>query len=158
VPLADAWSCTNPSLGRGVSIGVVHGRVLRDALRRSDPAEPRQFALDFQDATMASVEPWYRATVRYDRHRLAEIDAHIRGNTYDPGDAEFEGIRRIQFAARLDPDCLRASLAMINVLRTPADVLAQPGILRKAQAAGAGWRDRAFPGPTRSELVAIATA
>jgi 2-polyprenyl-6-methoxyphenol hydroxylase-like FAD-dependent oxidoreductase len=158
VPLADAWSCTNPSLGRGVSLGVVHGGVLRDTLRRSDPAQPRQFALDFHEATTTSVEPWYRATVRYDRHRLAEIDAHIRGRTYEPGDTEWEGVRRIQLAAGRDPDCLRASLAMINVIRTPDEVLAQPGILGKAEAAGSGLRDRPLPGPTRSELVAIAGA
>jgi 2-polyprenyl-6-methoxyphenol hydroxylase-like FAD-dependent oxidoreductase len=158
VALADAWACTNPSLGRGVSLGVLHGRILRDTLRRSDPADARQFALDFHDATMTSVEPWYRATVRYDRHRLAEIDAHIRGRTYDPGDREWDGVRSIQFAAGRDPDCLRASLAMINVLRTPNEVLSQPGILGKAQAAGPGWRDRPFPGPTRSELIAIASA
>jgi 2-polyprenyl-6-methoxyphenol hydroxylase-like FAD-dependent oxidoreductase len=158
VTLADAWACTNPSLGRGISLGVLHGRILRDTLRRSDPADARQFALDFHDATMTSVEPWYRATVRYDRHRLAEIDAHVRGRAYDPGDAEWEAIRSIQFAAGRDPDCLRASLSMINVLRTPAEVLAQPGMVDKAQAAGRGWRDRPFPGPTRSELVAIASA
>jgi 2-polyprenyl-6-methoxyphenol hydroxylase-like FAD-dependent oxidoreductase len=158
VALADAWACTNPSLGRGVSLGVLHGRILRDTLRRSDPAAARQFALDFHDATMTGVEPWYRATVRYDRHRLAEIDARIRGLTYDPGDAEWDGIRGIQFAAGRDLECLRASLDMINVLRTPAEVLGQPGILAKAQFAGTGWREQPFPGPTRSELVAIAGA
>jgi 2-polyprenyl-6-methoxyphenol hydroxylase-like FAD-dependent oxidoreductase len=158
VALADAWACTNPSLGRGVSLGVLHGRILRDTLRRSDPASARQFALDFHGATMTGVEPWYRATVRYDRHRLAEIDAHVRGQTYDPGDPEWEGIRGIQFAAGGDADCLRASLVMINVLRTPAEVLGQPGMLDKARAAGPGWRDRPFPGPTRAELVAIASA
>jgi 2-polyprenyl-6-methoxyphenol hydroxylase-like FAD-dependent oxidoreductase len=158
VVLADAWACTNPSLGRGVSLGVLHGRILRDTLRRSDPAQARQFALDFHDATMTSVEPWYQATVRYDRHRLAEIDAHIRGRIYDPGDAEWDGVRGVQFAAGRDRDCLRASLAIINVLRTPAEVLGQPGILDKARAAGPGWRERPFPGPTRSELVAMASA
>jgi 2-polyprenyl-6-methoxyphenol hydroxylase-like FAD-dependent oxidoreductase len=158
VAIADAWACTNPSLGRGVSLGVLHGRILRDTLRRSDPADARRFALEFNDATVTSVEPWYRVTVRYDRHRLAEIDAHIRGRAYDPGDAEWEGIRSIQFAAGRDPDCLRASLAMINVLRTPAEVLRIPGLLGKARAAGPGWRERPFPGPTRAELVAIASA
>jgi 2-polyprenyl-6-methoxyphenol hydroxylase-like FAD-dependent oxidoreductase len=158
VPLGDAWACTNPSLGRGVSLAVLHGRVLRDTLRRCDPGSVRKFALAFHAATMTSVEPWYRATVRYDRHRLAEIDAHADGRTYDPGDAEWEGVRSIQYAAARDPDCLRASLAMINVLRTPAEVLGQPGILDKARAAGPAWRDRPFPGPTRPELVAIAGA
>jgi 2-polyprenyl-6-methoxyphenol hydroxylase-like FAD-dependent oxidoreductase len=158
VALADAWGCTNPSLGRGASLGVVHGRVLRDTLRRSDPREARQFALDFHQATMDSVEPWYRATLHYDRHRLAEIRAHVRGQAYHPGDAEWEAVRSLQFAAGSDPECLRASLAIINTLRTPAEVLAQPRILERARVAGDGWREVPFPGPTRSELLVLAGA
>jgi hypothetical protein len=47
---------------------------------------------------------------------------------------------------------------MINAIRTPDEVLTQPGILAKADAAGSGWRDRPLPGPTRSDLVAMAGA
>ena len=107
---------------------------------------------------MDSVEPWYRATLHYDRHRLAEIRAHVHGQAYDPGDAEWEAVRSLQFAAGRDPDCLRASLAIINTLRTPAEVLAQPGIRERARVAGVGWREAPFPGPTRSELLALAGA
>jgi 2-polyprenyl-6-methoxyphenol hydroxylase-like FAD-dependent oxidoreductase len=31
VPVGDAWACTNPSLGRGVSTGLVHALALRSA-------------------------------------------------------------------------------------------------------------------------------
>ena len=31
--LGDAWACTNPSLGRGATIGLLHARALRDAIR-----------------------------------------------------------------------------------------------------------------------------
>jgi 2-polyprenyl-6-methoxyphenol hydroxylase-like FAD-dependent oxidoreductase len=30
--LGDAWACTNPSLGRGASIGLLHACALRDLL------------------------------------------------------------------------------------------------------------------------------
>jgi 2-polyprenyl-6-methoxyphenol hydroxylase-like FAD-dependent oxidoreductase len=158
VTLADAWACTNPSLGRGVSLGVVHGRELRDTLRRSDPRDARQFTLDFHEATMNSVEPWYRATVRYDRHRLAEINAHVRGQTYEPGDPEWESIHGLQRGAARDPDLLRCNLAIINTLRTPDDVLAQPGIRERAEKENGAHGAPMVPGPSRSELLAIAAS
>ena len=35
--VGDAWACTNPSAGRGISVGLVHAQQLRDA----DAHEPR---------------------------------------------------------------------------------------------------------------------
>ena len=34
--LADSWACTNPSLGRGASIGMLHVCALRDVIREVD--------------------------------------------------------------------------------------------------------------------------
>ena len=31
--LADAWACTNPSVGRGMALGMLHARLLRDLAR-----------------------------------------------------------------------------------------------------------------------------
>jgi 2-polyprenyl-6-methoxyphenol hydroxylase-like FAD-dependent oxidoreductase len=156
VGLADAWGCTNPSLGRGISIGLLHGRVLRDTLRRSDPADAARFAADFHAATTSTVEPWYRATVRYDRHRLGEIDAEIRGAAYEPGDPWWDDVRGLQLAAGQDPDCLRANLDVVNVLRTPDEVLADPVIAGRARAAFAGRSALPAFGPSRAELLAMA--
>ena len=41
--LGDAWACTNPSLGRGVTMGLLHARRLRDVVR-SHLGDPREFA------------------------------------------------------------------------------------------------------------------
>ena len=44
IPLADAWACTNPSLGRGISMGMLHAAALRSMLREvplDDPAGTR---------------------------------------------------------------------------------------------------------------------
>jgi hypothetical protein len=62
----------------------------------------------------------------------------------------------LQLAAGGDPDCLRANLDVINVLRTPDDVLADPVIAGRARAAFAGRRDAPAFGPSRAELVAMA--
>ena len=85
--VADSWACTNPSLGRGASIGVMHAVALRDLLQdraRSTPDGAR--AALARRRPMATVEPYYRGTLDFDRHRLAEIDAGIEGKAYDPDD------------------------------------------------------------------------
>ena len=40
VAVGDAWACTNPSRGRGASIGMLHGLALRQTLRRCRPRRP----------------------------------------------------------------------------------------------------------------------
>ena len=46
--LGDAWACTNPSLGRGASIGLLHACALRDLLREVSPDEPERLARRFE--------------------------------------------------------------------------------------------------------------
>jgi len=156
VALADAWACTNPSLGRGVSIGTLHGFALRDVLRESGVGDPTAFAAAFDEATMRAVEPWYRATLSYDRHRLAEVEAEIRGVPYEADDPQWEITKSLQYAAGQDPECLRAFVSIVSVLGTPDEVLARPGLLDKVLSAGADWREAERLGPSRSELVSIA--
>ena len=40
VPVGDAWACTNPSLGRGLSIGAEHARCLRDVIETQGATDP----------------------------------------------------------------------------------------------------------------------
>src|SRR3954471_24901996 len=56
--LADSWACTNPSVGRGISIGAIHAVALRDLLR-SQPSDARELVVAWHEATLATVEPWY---------------------------------------------------------------------------------------------------
>ena len=61
VALADSWACTNPSVGRGISIGTIHAAGLRDVLHDM-PTDPVALQLQWHDVTMATAEPWYRGT------------------------------------------------------------------------------------------------
>jgi 2-polyprenyl-6-methoxyphenol hydroxylase-like FAD-dependent oxidoreductase len=153
--LADSWACTNPSLGRGASMAVVHSLALRDTLRASDASDPAAFQRSWSEATDASVEPWYRATVQFDRHRLAEIDAIIKGDTYAPDGPEWDMIQALNFAAGQDGDCLRALLSLFGLQRSPEQVLGAPGVFDKVISLGGGWRDAPRLGPDRAELLSI---
>lgn len=155
VAMADSWACSNPALGRGASIGMLHAVVLRDQLRTVGLADPAAFADAFHAATAETVEPWFRATLATDRHRIGEIEAGIRGAAYDPPDPAYQLEKALDVAAGQDPECARANLDIGLVLRTPGEVFAAPGLRDKTLRLGSGWRDAPPFGPTREELLAL---
>ena len=77
VAVGDAAVRTNPSLGRGSSIGLTQVCTLRDVLREVGPDRPAELARRFAEAIDAVVRPMYQATLDFDRHRMAEVQADI---------------------------------------------------------------------------------
>jgi 2-polyprenyl-6-methoxyphenol hydroxylase-like FAD-dependent oxidoreductase len=152
--IGDAWACTNPSLGRGASIGLLHACALRDLLREVKPDEPERLARRFDEVTQATVGPLYRATLEFDRHRLAEINAEITGQPYQPGDPAWDISKALYAAAPHDPDVLRAYTSVAALTALPADVLAEPGMLDRVISIGSTAPRYCDPGPSRTELLA----
>lgn len=155
VAVADAWACTNPSLGRGASIGMMHAQLLRDCLRAVGTDSPAALHESFSEATTREVEPWYRSTLAFDRHRLAEMKALAAGRTYEPEDPTFGLAKAMRASVLADPDCFRNFLDVAGVLATPAEVLSRPGAFDRFVEYGGDWRERPALGPTRDELVAL---
>jgi hypothetical protein len=154
--LADSWACTNPSVGRGITIGTMHGLALRDLLRAA-PSDPVEFATAWHEATMATVEPWYRTTLAFDRGRLDEVDAEIDGREFVPS-PEYEITKALANGTGKDPELLRAFMEVASVFRTGPEVLSDPALFEKVITLGAGWRDERLPGPSRDELLALVGA
>lgn len=155
VAAGDAWACSNPTVGRGASIGMLQAVLLRDTIAATGLDDPWEFAGSFHRATAETVEPWYRDTLAGDRHRLAEIDALIGGGDYRPSDPGWEIGQAFGSAAFKDPDCLRGFVAVAMLLDRAADVAARPDLFDKVIALGAGWRDEPLPAPTRGELLSV---
>jgi 2-polyprenyl-6-methoxyphenol hydroxylase-like FAD-dependent oxidoreductase len=155
VALGDSWACTNPSVGRGISIGTIHAVGLRDLLREM-PADPVALQQQWSDITVATAEPWYRSTLAFDEGRLAEVDALLEGRTLEPTPG-FEMGKALGAAAGEDPEMLRALLDIVNVLALPDEVFARAGVLERVVELGGDWRDKQLPGPSREELVALAS-
>jgi len=126
-----------------------------DHLRACPLDDPTAFVRAWDETTEALVGPWYATTLASDRHRLAEIGAQIAGRAYCPEDPSWSLSRSMEKAAFLDPDVLRAFVRVATVQETPEEVLAQPGILAKVMAKGAGWEHDEAPGPSRDQLLAI---
>lgn len=152
--VADAWACTNPSLGRGASIGLMHARLLRDLLHECDPADHDKIVRRFDEMTMQVTEPIYRATLWLDRHRLAEIDADIAGRPYRPDDPRWTAAKALFAASLADPDLTRDHSAIAGLLTTPDQVFARPGVVDRVMALGAAAPQYPLPGPARAELIA----
>lgn len=154
--LGDAWSCTNPSAGRGMTLGLLHARHLRD-LAREAPDDPQRFARAWDEATETHLTPWYRETVREDRARLREIDALRRGE--DPrantpaGAAAVAGA--LPRAMVHDPDVFRAFIETRACLATVGEVLARPGMAERILAIAAEREPVRPPGPDRDQLLAL---
>jgi 2-polyprenyl-6-methoxyphenol hydroxylase-like FAD-dependent oxidoreductase len=158
VAAGDAWACSNPTVGRGASIGMLHAAALRETIAGTGLDDPWEFACSFHRVTAETVEPWYRDTLAGDRHRLAEIDALIGGGEYRPADPGWETGQALASAAGKDPDCLRGYVDIAMVLSRAGDVAGRPGLLEKITALGGGWRDEPVPAPARADLLSSVTS
>jgi hypothetical protein len=99
------------------------------------------------------VEPLYRATLWYDQHRLAEIDADVAGTPYRTEDRRWVAGKALFAASLVDPEMVRAYQSIGSLVATPDEVFAQPGVLETAMALGGGAAQYPLPGPSRRELL-----
>jgi 2-polyprenyl-6-methoxyphenol hydroxylase-like FAD-dependent oxidoreductase len=150
VRVADAWACTNPTLGRGITLGLLHAALLRDVLREHGGV----LADAWRDRTARELEPFYRACVASDRVRLAEMEAHRAGRAPEPPADRDAVLRTALFAAMArDADAFRGGLEIIGCLAQPAEVLARPGMAERVMALQGGVP--AMPAPARDEVLRL---
>jgi 2-polyprenyl-6-methoxyphenol hydroxylase-like FAD-dependent oxidoreductase len=155
IPLADAWACTNPSLGRGMSMGMVHAAALRTLLSEGLLDDPRALALRWHELTAETVEPLFADTLTFDRHRLAEIEAVIEGREYETDDPGWALSNALAASIMSDPDLLRGFIEVVSLLDTGAAVLSRPGLAERAVALA---DPTPLPGPDRAALLALVGA
>jgi 2-polyprenyl-6-methoxyphenol hydroxylase-like FAD-dependent oxidoreductase len=155
VAVADAWACTNPSLGRGISLGLAHVVRLRD-LVRSELDDPVGFAGAYDEMTERELAPWYRTTVAVDRARIAEMEA-LRNGLEPPGPRDFkDGLgRALDAAAPHDPDVFRAMLEIVGCLSLPDEVFARPGMVERVVELAEEHPPVQWPGPGRDDLLRL---
>jgi 2-polyprenyl-6-methoxyphenol hydroxylase-like FAD-dependent oxidoreductase len=156
VELGDAWACTNPSLGRGMAMGLLHAALLRDVVR-AHADDPPGLARAWAAATDEELMPWYRGTVALDRARLAAIEAE-RAGVSPPAPTDPAGRVRAALgpAMMLDPDVFRAGLELSGCLTLPQDVLSRPGFAEHVLTVVAEHGGGGPPlGPSRAGLLEL---
>lgn len=148
--VGDAWACTNPSAGRGITVGVLHAQRLRDTVR-AGVEDAVGFALAWDEATERDVAPFYWSQIAADRARVAQMDALRLGQEPPAPDPT---ARAMAAAMLRDPDVFRGVCDIGGCLALPEEVFARPGFLDKVQR-HAGARTWDPPGPDRAALLDI---
>jgi 2-polyprenyl-6-methoxyphenol hydroxylase-like FAD-dependent oxidoreductase len=153
--VGDACACTNPSVGRGIALGLVHAARLREVVREHRD-DPRALADAWRDATESELAPWYRATVAGDRARLAEIEAIRAGRPPEaPGDPAGV-LRQALFAAMPhDADVFRPGMEIIGCLALPQEVFARPGLAERVLELAAAGNGAPRWGPDREAVLRL---
>jgi 2-polyprenyl-6-methoxyphenol hydroxylase-like FAD-dependent oxidoreductase len=148
--VGDAMACTNPSLGRGITLGLMHAAGTADVVGRH-LGDPLALALAHDEMTQARITPWYQNTVAMDRARLAQLDAVAAGRPAPPPARSV--MQDLSVAMLHDADLFRAFLEIVGMLSSPQEVLARPGLADRIASVAAGQEEFVMPGPTRADLL-----
>ena len=153
--VADAAACTNPSLGRGISLGLMHAASL-PAIVRAHVDDPRAFSEAWDTSTEERLTPWYRATVAFDRARRAQVEAIREGRPAPTPDTPAgKATASLVVAVRHDADVFRGFLDIMSCLALPQEVMSRPGFAERVSELGAAHDPPPPPGPSREQLLAL---
>ena len=153
VSVGDSWACTNPSLGRGITMGLMHAVGTAEVVQQHLD-DPRAFALAQDSMTETRVTPWYRDTVEFDRTRIAGFNALIEGRPEpEPTDPAARTAKALLVAMRYDADLFRACNEFRSLLALPLEVMARPGLVDRIMEVSARHEAVMPPGPSREELL-----
>jgi 2-polyprenyl-6-methoxyphenol hydroxylase-like FAD-dependent oxidoreductase len=158
VGVADAWACTNPSAGRGLTVGFLHALRLRDAVRAAGD-DPRALVEDFDRRTEADIAPWYHAQIAVDRARFGEMVAVREGREPTPPANELaRRIGSLLSSMMASPDLFRDALEYIGTVTPVQEILERPQVVQRIAAAREtlkGTPRQPIPGPNRTQLLQL---
>jgi 2-polyprenyl-6-methoxyphenol hydroxylase-like FAD-dependent oxidoreductase len=158
LPVGDALCCTNPSLGRGMTMGLMHAAGTAEVVGEH-LGDPLALAAAHDRMSQDRIVPWYQQTVRLDQARKRQLDASIAGTPTAPGgvltDDGGDGLAAIQSGMLYDADVFRAFLEIISLLALPAEIMARPGFRDLLARSVAGREPFAIPGPSRADLLSL---
>ncbi len=153
VPVGDAWGFTNPSIGRGITLGLMHAVDIAPAIAEH-VEDPRRLAAEWKRRTDARAAKWHASTVDFDRIRAPEVEAHLQGSPdpFDPSDPTVAGPRAFASASHYDPEVLQSFFEVVGCLSLPDEVIARPGVFERVLDVAGSTPPYTSPGPTRPEL------
>ncbi|MGY1654060.1 NAD(P)/FAD-dependent oxidoreductase [Geodermatophilus sp. SYSU D01119] len=145
--VGDAWACTNPSAGRGLSVGLLHAALLRAAVA-AHLDRPAELATAFAEASERGAAPFVEEQLAEDRVRLAQMAAAREDRPPPPPPPELSAFLG---AAVQDADVFRAMVEYRLCMAPLAEVLARP-LVRERVAAAERRPPAPVPGPDRARL------
>jgi flavin-dependent dehydrogenase len=148
LPVGDAWACTNPTAGRGITLGMMHAIALRDAVLAGEGC-PTQTALELDRLSEEKVAPWYRDQLNRDYERVGRLRREIAGGRPEP---PRDTLAKLFAAARRDPNAARGAFDVVGCLALPDEVIRRPSLNQTL-----ARPDLLQPpaGPTRQDVLAL---
>ncbi|HVA71169.1 MAG TPA: FAD-dependent oxidoreductase [Acidimicrobiales bacterium] len=156
LPIGDAWGFTNPSIGRGIFLGLNHAVALSDVVV-ANVGHPKELATAWDETTRREAVPWHDATVQFDRVRGPEVEALRLGepDPHDPSDSSVAVARAFSSAAHYDPQVLAWSSELGSCLTQPSELFARPGVIERVLEVAGQNPTYVIPGPDRAQLEAL---
>lgn len=154
VAVGDAMACTNPSGGRGMTLGLLGVWHLREAIR-SHLGNPHRLAEAWDAVAQTELTPWYRETVDEDRARFAEIEALRRGSQPVPPTGPALLQRALLVALLHDPDAFRAAVASRGCITRLEETFADHRFVEHILEIARASDPPPLPGPNRAQLLSI---
>jgi 2-polyprenyl-6-methoxyphenol hydroxylase-like FAD-dependent oxidoreductase len=153
--IGDAWACTNPSQGRGMTLGLLQAKCLADVVR-AHPDDPHGFAEAWDAVTEAQLTPWYRETVEEDRIRLNQIEALRHGLEARPAPGSMAWrLAALAAAMAHDPDAFRALVGNKGCLTLNREIFDDPSFVERILEIARASDPPPLPGPDRDQLLAL---
>ena len=151
--VGDSWACTNPSLGRGITLGLMHAVDTVDVVGKYLD-HPLELARAHDVITETRVTPWYRNTVEIDRQRIAKYDASIERRP-EPKPITSVATLADAFAVAMmyDADLFRAWLEILSMQTSPQEVMARPGVVERVMEIASTHDAVTPPSPSREQLL-----
>jgi 2-polyprenyl-6-methoxyphenol hydroxylase-like FAD-dependent oxidoreductase len=148
--VGDAWACTNPVGGRGMTMGLMHAVGTAKVVQTYLGGDPVALTLAYDAMTEARLTPWYRSTVAGDRVRTAQIEAAIHGR---PAPTPTGPAEALPVAMLHDATLFRAYLETLSLLALPRDVLGRPGVVDRIMEIADVAEPVTLPCPSRDEML-----
>jgi 2-polyprenyl-6-methoxyphenol hydroxylase-like FAD-dependent oxidoreductase len=153
VSVGDSWACTNPSLGRGITMGLLHALGTAE-VAQEHLGNPRALALAHDSMTEERVAPWYRDTINVDRMRIRGLNAELEGRPLaPPTDPAARTAAAFPAAMLHDADLFRAFMETTSMLALPQEVMKRPGVAERITEVAEAHPPMMPPGPSREQLL-----
>ncbi len=153
VSVGDSWACTNPSLGRGIAVGLMHALGTMEVIGQHLD-NPLALALAQDSMTETRVTPWYRNTIEIDRAWITRFSALIEGRPEpQPTDPRARVAKALSVAMMYDADLFRAATEIRSLLALPQEVIGRPGLVDRMMEVASTHQAVTPPGPSRKELL-----
>ena len=125
VVIGDAALHTNPTLGRGVSMGLMHAQHLAEVAHLA-PDDPVGFVEAFSAWTDDHLGVWYDTQVAADATALDRLAAGIRGERYEPVETPASRFAAAAFACASHDEVVGVAVAkMAHLFSPPAEALGE---------------------------------